>query len=83
MFALLVDTVMWALVGGAAFGTGMLWEKYKARTRAPKHEHLFDQWEDTTIQLKDTNNRVVQTVSGQKRLCLGCGYKDVRKVRSL
>ncbi|ALF00631.1 hypothetical protein SEA_IPHANE7_121 [Mycobacterium phage IPhane7] len=47
------------------------------RNRAPRHEHVWGEWEDCRITPHNS-----QPESGQRRRCVTCNYKEVRKVFS-
>lgn len=66
IFAVLVGCWLIAFTGGYITGR---------RSRLSKHEHIWDAWENSKIDYQDG-----RSVSAQRRYCLSCGFKEVRKV---
>jgi hypothetical protein len=63
---------------GLAIGWVLSWilTAYRRRSRAPKHQHAYGAWEDST--LDDAYGKKSTPV--QQRWCISCNFKDVRRL---
>lgn len=56
------------------FLCGGMFVAWRHRIRTPKHEHAFGAWENSQINYDDGTS-----ASAQRRYCITCNFKEVRR----
>lgn len=72
--------IAWLITLPGMLAAGYTLGRRSARTRIPKHEHAFEQWIDTTITVVNGLGQRLYQAPAQDRVCIGCGYRERRRV---
>jgi hypothetical protein len=83
MWGLLIIALS-GLSAGGGIVVGAAW--MRNRLAVDPHEHAWGQWEDCELRdhwrwNADRSEMIPVLVAGQQRECLGCGERQVRRVR--